>query len=542
MTRAAPVMVALCYLAFALANAWAVLGFGALSGMSRWIFLDVDLPGTMLLALLVCSLAIVAAVISDRAASRIASVPLDPVPVSVLVAIAFAAAGIGVASVHHGYAFSMDEWMTKLQGALFLDGRLTGEVPEALRPYARAFLHGFARYDEATGAFASDYRPGMAALYALFEMVALGDYASSVLNAGAIVFTFLAARRLWPERRDAQIVAALLVATSQQALAAAMTTYAMSAHLFMATLWFWLFLRDATASHICAALVGVCAASLHQIHVHAFYAAPFLLTLLRPFRIKLIAIYGVIYLIGHGLIFVWTDLTLGAATEAGGQAKSLWERAVLFFALPDPVETATSLVNLSRLFTWQNAALAPLLAAMVIKRYWSGWTPVIAASVLLSFAPHPFLMPDQGHGWGYRYLHVVIGNLALLGAAGWVALTSADHIRLRAFAMLLLLTTALVGPVERALRIEGFVRPYAEATARVMASQAEIAIIEDDQIYYGGDIVRFDPVDFTKPTALRKSRLSADGIAFICRTYTVEWFDAADLIGPEPSPVPGCPE
>jgi hypothetical protein len=33
------------------------------------------------------------------------------------------------------------------------------------------------------------------------------------------------------------------------------------------------------------------------------------------------------------------------------------------------------------------------------------------------------LLPYQGHGWGYRYLHGLIGSLSLLAGYGWIALS-----------------------------------------------------------------------------------------------------------------------
>ena len=106
------------------------------------------------------------------------------------------------------------------------------------------------------------------------------------------------------------LIAALLVATSSQALAAAMTSYAMAPHLFFNLLWLRLFLLDKWWSHVAAALCGVFTASLHQIHPHLFFAAPFFLLLLRPFRPGVLLWYGAVYAVGHLAIIGWDRLAM----------------------------------------------------------------------------------------------------------------------------------------------------------------------------------------------------------------------------------------
>jgi len=47
----------------------------------------------------------------------------------------------------------------------------------------------------------------------------------------------------------------------------------------------------------------------------------------------------------------------------------------------------------------------------------------LVAGLVLTLLAMFMLLPYQGHGWGYRYLHGLIGSAALLGGYGWITLT-----------------------------------------------------------------------------------------------------------------------
>src|SRR5262249_56061717 len=55
----------------------------------------------------------------------------------------------------------------------------------------------------------------------------------------------------------------------------------------------------------------------------------------------------------------------------------------------------------------------------------------LAAGLGLTVFAMFVLLPYQDIGWGYRYLHGLIGSASLLAAAGWVELTGQDAQPLR---------------------------------------------------------------------------------------------------------------
>lgn len=494
---------------------------GATSGMSRYIYIVVDFPG-----FIVSAVALLAVGWAARKGGDFAW--LERIPVSLVALGTLALSMIGTHAVYLGYAFSPDEWMPRLQAEIFANGALAGQVPPEWREYGRAMYHEFAHYDPQSGAVASSYRPGMAVLIALFDLAGLGLYVSAFMTAGSVLLTASFARMLWPDSRSAPVIAALLVATSSQALAAAMTSYAMAPHLFFNLLWLRLFLLDKWWAHVAAALCGVFTASLHQVHPHVFFAAPFFLLLLRPFRPGVLLWYGAAYAIGHLAIIGWDRMAMGdsLAVARSGQLtfEQFLDRVGKLAQIPSFIDWATIGAHLVRFFAWQSLALAPLLLFTVYRRAWPPLLVLMAASIATSLLPYPFLLPEQGHGWGYRYLHGLIGFLALIGTAGWVEM---ERLHGKAFRQTVLLcfamTLAVVIPV-RAFLIERTIAPWLVATEAALAMPADVVIVDRVTILYGLEIPRNGPYAAERPVVMMIDTLSADQIRRLCASYRVAFF------------------
>ena len=118
----------------------------------------------------------------------------------------------------------------------------------------------------------------------------------------ALTTLFAIARQLWPDRPDAAVVSVILLASSAQFLIAAMTPYAMNAHLCLNLVWLWLFLRDRWWGHLAAVPVAFVASGLHQVAFHPLFAAPFVFSLLLTGRRSLAVYYGGVY---ASIILFW---------------------------------------------------------------------------------------------------------------------------------------------------------------------------------------------------------------------------------------------
>lgn len=437
---------------------------------------------------------------------------------------------IGVHFVYSSYALSMDEWMPRLQAGIFLNWQLSGVIPEEWQTFGHAMFTHFASYDAETGEVASTYRPGMAALLALFEMCGLSLYVSAILNAASTVIVAIVSRQLMPEAKTAAPMAAILLATSSQALAASLTSYAMTAHLFFNLLWLHFFLRGTLSAHLLAAFIGIFTASLHQVHMHLFFAFPFFFLLLRRRQFGFLLVYILIYLFGHLAIIAWDEVLIKQTIEARpGLSRTTAQIIKEVFSLPSGEALASIWVNLTRLFAWQNLAVLPLLLAFWrVKGTKTHMQRMLLASIFCSLLPYVFFMPDQGHGWGYRYLHGLLGHLSILAAFGWHFLPYHAH-RFRNFIVLLIAFSTLVLVPLRAYQIQEFVTPYARATEYVHSRPADAVIVDSFTAFVGQDVPRNDPAEFQPPAVLLLHLLSIEDIRNLCSGRAVEFISGKKL-------------
>jgi signal transduction histidine kinase len=167
-------------------------------------------------------------------------------------------------------------------------------------------------------------------------------------------------------------------------------------------------------------------------------------------------------------------------------------------------------LSLVELITWQN--LATGLLAFVALLHCSRWEkPLrdVAFGLALTYGFYFFITFDQGHGWGSRYGHAVLGNLVLLAVAGARALR--DEVGMVLLRRLLIGATAFALFVQFPLRgwqVERFVRPFAQATAAVQQLPAEIVVIDPKDAWYAQDLVRNDPFLTNRPLVLNALKLT----------------------------------
>jgi hypothetical protein len=361
---------------------------------------------------------------------------------------------------------------------------------------------------------------------------------SPILAAVSVAAVFAVARRLWPARPDLAVVAAVLLATSSQFLLTAMTAYAMTAHLAFDLVWLWLFLRGGKAGHAGAILVGFLATGLHQFIFHPLFVAPFIAELLLARRWRLaatyIAAYAVIcaFWVGYWR-FAFALLGQSAAPAALGAAaaKDLASRLSPLLAAFDPAAIRVMDANLIRFATWQSLLTAPLAVLGVIASIRAGG-PVraLALGFVLSAVALFVILPHQGHGWGYRYWHGLLGSAALLAAFAWGLLSEGLGGRRAAgglFAVAAAVSLVVFLPL-RASQAHAFVQPYARAWAAIASAPAQVVIVDPVRAWYGSDLVRNDPWLRRAPRVFDIRELSGAQLAALCRTYSVKVFDAAD--------------
>lgn len=437
----------------------------------------------------------------------------------------------GTYFVFHDYGLSLDEFMSGFDARILGGGVLFAPLPVEWRNYADALQPLFVMKAPGSIAWSSAYLPGNAAIRAAFEWLGDGALAPPVLAAASVVLLYLVARKLAPEDNEFAAVAVLLFVTSSQFLLTAMTPYAMTAHLAFNLAWLWLALHDRRWSRIAAVAVSFVACGLHQMVFHPLFVAPFLLWFWWTGRRALALLYfAAVSACALAWIAYWQlaiALTLPDAPTASHGGALFAERVIR--VVNDALQfeaIGLMLQNLLRFVTWQNPLTITLFAAawLTIRRQ-----PPIAKTllggILLMFAATVVLMPYQGHGWGYRYFHGLLGSFALLGAYGWRTIRDqAPELRRRlhvGLGVAILVSLALLLPL-RAYQANRFATPYAVASERIAKTDAEVVILDNGDRWYAWDLVRNDPFLRQRPIILHARSLRPDDLTALCRNYRVK--------------------
>ncbi|HEV7340615.1 MAG TPA: hypothetical protein VGN68_03195 [Sphingopyxis sp.] len=419
-----------------------------------------------------------------------------------------------------GYDLSRDEQMATFDAQVFAQGQLVAPLSGIWRDHADALNTMFMYPTSQTAGWISAYLPLNALLRTLFGFV--GDPALSgpvMLLLGAFAL-WKCARRIWPADREAAVVGLLLYLGSGQILFNGMTAYAMPAHLALNLCWLWLFLRRTLWTDVAALAVGFVAVGLHQPVMHPMFAAPilFLLVLERDWRRAAVYFFGYAAI---GAFWAWWPNAMWALVEANAvvpkeQGIDYLSRLVLTVTQGDGLRIANMVANILRFFAWQHLLLLPLLPLGLMIARKDRLAGALTAGLLLTIAVMFVILPYQGHGFGYRYLHGLIGNAILLAVYGWVALGDAQA-RWRP----ILLRTTAVGLVImlplQAWMAHSFYAPSAQVSQRLSAINADYVVIGAGDAPFAADLVINSPFLIERPTRLLREAMRPAALRAVCK-------------------------
>ena len=157
--------------------------------------------------------------------------------------------------------------------------------------------------------------------------------------------------------------------------------------------------------------------------------------------------------------------------------------------------------NLLRFCTWQALPVLPLLIAGIAAARHERRAIALATGFAAPILLMAVLLPYQGHGFGYRYAHQVMGNAALLAGFGWRALAP-WHARLRPMVARGFALSVLVVLPAQAWLAHGIYAPFARTSARIDATHADYAIIGAGDGPYALDLVLNRPDLSNRPIRL----------------------------------------
>ncbi len=437
---------------------------------------------------------------------------------------------------HHrllrGYDLTRDEQMANFDALMFAQGRLFWPITPAWRPTAEALNQFFMLPIADRQAWVSGYLPINAVARALMAMVGDAGLTSPLFTTIGALALWRIADRLWPGDVGARTVALLLYAGSSQVVIQGMTAHAMAGHLALNLLWLLLFLRGGR-SHAGAILIGFLATGLHQPLFHPLFVFPILTGLLLQRRWPLALLYGAAYAVIGLFWLAWPNLIAqwaGGPMEAlssTGDRLSYADRIFDMLAGFGPVSLWLMAMNLLRFIAWQHLLLLPLAAAGVGLAWRAPLVRPLVAGVVLHILLVGLLLAFQGHGWGYRYLHGLIGSLCLLGAQGWIALRG-HWPGTRLWAWGNGATFLLLLPLHMAMAA-WLTLPYAHISAQIDAMPVDIVIVDDGAVAFGSDLVINRPDLSNRPIRLLGGSMTTAQVAMLCRNHRVDFVGSTQL-------------
>ena len=455
-----------------------------------------------------------------------------------LAAVSLVASAVGVSLVFCNYAFSLDEALANFDARIFASGRLMAPVPPAWQDYTTA-MQPMYMLPLPENVWASAYLPVNAGLRALGLLVHAEWLVNPLLSAVSIVAVWGVGRRLWPDRADLALIAAALLGTSSQLIVMGMTAYAMPAHLAFNLAWLWLFLRGGRLGHAGAIAVGFLATGIHQLVFHPIFVAPFILRLWFQRRWGLAALYTFAY---AAILGFWVEYW-PLASWISGVRQSTADGSTGGAMMIDRITAAFDKVTwqglgvmaecLVRFVAWQNPLTAPLalVGAVLCVRVRGALRP-LALGVFLTLAATFFATPTQTHGWGYRYLHGLLGSVCLIAAWAWARLTDRLTAPRRAAAsggLALACAVSLLALVPyRSWEAWDYVHPFAAANTAVQRSKADVVVIDhesDGIVFDKGTLTRNDPLLIHSPKVMALIDMDGDMVRELCADHTVAIFD-----------------
>lgn len=383
---------------------------------------------------------------------------------------------------YHHYPLAMDEYCPLTQSRILLAGQTKGWVPPQLLGWIMAFGHRgeFFAVSQNSGFFTPVYWPGLAILMTPFTALGAPWGCNPALGALALAGVHRLTLRVSGSREAAAWAWALMFCSPVIALNAA-SFYAMPAHLLFNVVYALLLLRDDRRGAFAAGLIGGFALILHNPAPHLAFSLPWIAFIAwkrRPLLAPLLLGYAVFALpigLGWSAFLRQFDASHYAqAARATGESSPFVEmlsRLAAVVKLPNPLTLLARAAGLAKTVVW---AVPGLLVVA-----WLGWRGganqainpralrLLAASLFSTFALYFLVQLDQGHGWGFRYLHSAWFVLAVAGGCALARSPAKSY-----FAALCALSLLILLPL-RAHQVETFIATH---LAQVPAPRALVSM------------------------------------------------------------------
>ena len=418
------------------------------------------------------------------------------------------------------YAYSRDEQLAVFDSQIFHAGLFVQPLPPLWQTHAAALNTLFVLPAVRPVAWISAYLPMNALLRTAVGLVVEPAVTGALMVALGVVSLWKCSRLLWPDDPEAAIVAVLLYVASGQVLFAGMTAFAMPAHLAFNLLWLWFFLLNRRAYDLAALLVGFVATGLHQPLFHPLFAAPILFTLVLDRNWSRVALYTIGYAAICAFWLAWPHwmyaLVAGSNLLTAAAGMDYFTRFLQALSHAQPLRWEDTGANLVRFFAWQHVLLLPLMVCGIAAARRNRLAAAFAAAVILPVGVMLLILPFQGNGFGYRYLHGSIGAAILLAVYGWRQFI-VDRIWLRNLVVRTTVAGIIVLLPLQAWMAYSMYAPFARIDRRINQSGADYFIVGRNDALLAFNLVINRPDLTNRPIRLLGDEVNDSLIRNICR-------------------------
>jgi hypothetical protein len=250
------------------------------------------------------------------------------------------------------------------------------------------------------------------------------------------------------------------------------------------------------------------------------FAGPLLSLLVVERQWRRAAIYALGYTM-IGAFWLWWPSWIWSLLLAGPDARpqagvDYITRLAAIISDRDRMSLADTLTNLLRFVAWQHLLLLPLMLLGWRVARKDRFAEALALGVIVTALVMAVILPYQGYGFGYRYLHGLIGNCILLGVYGWKSLGARQAEWRQALIRTSVGSLLIILPLQLWMS-HAFYAPAARADSRIAEIPADYAIIGRDDAPFSLDLVHNPPKLDHRPVRLLGEEVTAQVAALICR-------------------------
>lgn len=402
--------------------------------------------------------------------------------------------GFGNILLYHNYPLSMDEYAAVFQSKIFASGSVIDHVPPGLLDWlvVRGFNGTFLMTSSKTGGVVATYWPGFALLLSPFQYLNVPWLCNASLSGLAIILIYYITHQLTKDPLAAGW-AMLFALASSAFVAEGIAYYSMQAHLAANLLFVALLIKPSGRRALSAGLVGSLALILHNPLPHMLFAAPWILAIAaaptqRRYLLPILA--G--YVPGIAICIVW--LMFRSEFRLGNHGITAVSRVVSeAFRWPDSILINMRIAALVKMSVWAAPCLFACALWGATRSRVYACVSRLAWSAILTFLGYLFVGFDQGHGWGYRYIHSAWGVVPILAACA-IANELRASPRVTSFAGAAAILSLLIIVPFQMWQIEQFVSQHLAQLPSPKRPGNNVYFIHPTGGFYVADMVQFDPL------------------------------------------------